>query len=77
MSLNTIPISEKIKQLRKRLNLTQEEFARDYDLPIGTIRNWEQSRRIKFDAATRLLISMIEKDPEGMREIVVSVSQEK
>ncbi len=31
-----------LRALRKRLNLTQEEFARRFHLPLGTIRDWEQ-----------------------------------
>jgi putative transcriptional regulator len=31
-----------VRALRKRLNLTQEEFAKRFHLPLGTVRDWEQ-----------------------------------
>ena len=31
-----------IAGLRRRLGLTQHEFARRYRLPVGTVRDWEQ-----------------------------------
>ena len=31
-----------VHALRKKLNLTQEEFAARFHLPLGTIRDWEQ-----------------------------------
>ena len=32
--------------LRRRLGLTQDEFARRYRLPVGTVRDWEQGRSV-------------------------------
>ena len=32
-----------VRALRKKLNLTQEEFAARFRLPIGTVRDWEQA----------------------------------
>ena len=31
-----------VRALRKKLNLTQEEFAARFHLPLGTVRDWEQ-----------------------------------
>jgi len=33
-----------VRALRKKLNLTQEEFAARFHLPLGTVRDWEQRR---------------------------------
>jgi len=62
-------LSERLKQLRTKLQMTQDEFAAAYDLPIGTIKNWEQNRRKRPSQAVLLVVKMIEKDPEGMMEI--------
>ncbi len=32
------------KTLRRALGLTQQEFATRYQIPIGTLRDWEQGR---------------------------------
>ena len=33
------------KIIRRALDLTQEEFALRYHIPLGTLRDWEQGRR--------------------------------
>ena len=32
------------KTIRRALELTQEEFAARYHIPLGTLRDWEQGR---------------------------------
>lgn len=48
---------------RKRLGLKQAEFAARIELPLETIRNWEQGRRYPTGAAKSLL-KVLEKAPE-------------
>ncbi len=33
-----------IKRIRWQLGLSQEDFARRFEIPIGTLRDWEQGR---------------------------------
>jgi putative transcriptional regulator len=33
-----------VKTLRRALGLTQEEFATQFYIPLGTLRDWEQGR---------------------------------
>lgn len=58
--------ADRLIKLRHRLGLSQAQFADRYGLPIGTVRNWEQGRRSKVDASGSLLLSLIERDPDGM-----------
>ena len=51
------------KHLRFRLGLTQEEFAARYQIPLGTLRDWEQ-HRAEPDQAARAYLKVIAKDPE-------------
>ncbi|MGQ0483728.1 MAG: helix-turn-helix domain-containing protein [Hyphomicrobiales bacterium] len=55
----------RIKTLRRVLQLTQEEFARRYHIPIGTLRDWEQGRS-EPDAPARALLKVIATDPDGV-----------
>src|SRR4051794_40277342 len=48
-----------VKHLRRRLGLTQEEFATRFHLPYATVRDWEQGVR-EPDAAARNLLQVIE-----------------
>ena len=34
----------RVKTLRRVLRLTQEEFASRFQIPLGTLRDWEQGR---------------------------------
>ena len=43
------------KHVRFKLGLSQEEFARRYGIPIGTLRDWEQHRTEPDTAATSYL----------------------
>jgi putative transcriptional regulator len=54
-----------VRALRKKLNMTQEEFAARFHLPLGTIRDWEQGAH-RPDQAAQVLLTVIEKDPNGV-----------
>jgi putative transcriptional regulator len=51
-----------VRALRLKLNMTQEEFAAKFHLPLGTIRDWEQGAH-QPDKAAQVLLKVIEKDP--------------
>jgi putative transcriptional regulator len=57
----------RVRTLRRQLSLTQEEFSARYHIPIGTLRDWEQSRT-EPDAPAKALLKLISADPEGAAE---------
>ena len=59
----------RVKVLRQRLGMTQVEFADAFQLPITTLRDWEQRRSVP-DAPARALLLAIERDPEAMRRLL-------
>ena len=59
----------RVKVLRRRLGMTQAEFAEAFHLPITTLRDWEQHRSTP-DAPARALLLAIERDPEVMRRLL-------
>lgn len=54
-----------VKKLRERLGLTQEVFAATYRIPIGTLRDWEQRRKLP-DAPARAYLTVIARNPEAV-----------
>ena len=54
------------KLIRRALELTQEEFAARYHIPIGTLRDWEQGRT-EPDQANQAYLKVIAADPEFVR----------
>lgn len=57
----------RVKTLRRALELTQEEFAARYGIPLGTLRDWEQGRSAP-DQPARAYLTVIARDPEGVRK---------
>ena len=49
--------------IRRALGLSQDEFARHYRIPIGTLRDWEQGRA-EPDAAARAYLLVIAREPD-------------
>ncbi len=35
-----------IRDIRKKLGMTQQQFAKQYHIKLQTIRNWEQAKRL-------------------------------
>jgi putative transcriptional regulator len=54
-----------IRALRQKLNLTQEEFATRFHLPLGTVRDWEQGAH-RPDKAAQILLMVIANDPDAV-----------
>lgn len=53
------------RRIRERLGLTQEQFAERFEIPLGTLRDWEQ-RVSEPDRSARTLLRVIEQDPEAV-----------
>ncbi len=54
-----------VRALREKLNLTQEQFAARFHLPLGTVRDWEQGAH-RPDRAAQVLLTVIESDPDAV-----------
>jgi putative transcriptional regulator len=52
-----------VRDLRRRARLTQLEFAARLGVPVETIRNWEQGKRVPRGPA-RALLAVIAHAPE-------------
>lgn len=48
--------SDDVVSFRKALGLTQEEFANQFDVPLTTLRNWEQKRSQPVISQARLVL---------------------
>ena len=60
-----------VRALRKRLGLSQAEFAARFHLPLGTIRDWEQGAH-RPDKAAQVLLTVIAKDPDAVTRALKS-----
>jgi putative transcriptional regulator len=53
--------------IRRALGLSQEEFAQRFQIPLGTLRDWEQGRK-EPDAAARAYLVVIGRNPFAVAE---------
>lgn len=48
-------MGQRLQRLRQAANLSQADLAKASNVPIGTLRNWEQDRRIpRLDTAAAI-----------------------
>ena len=58
------------RSVRKRLGLSQAGFAARFQIPIGTLRDWEQNRK-QPDATALAYLRVITRDPETVARILI------
>ena len=61
-----------VAAIRKRLGLSQQEFARRFGLSVAMVRDWEQKRR-NPDRAARTLLLVIDRNPKAV-ELALSAA---
>jgi len=58
-----------VKVIRRALELTQAEFATRYQIPLGTLRDWEQGRT-EPDQPARAYLKLIAHDPAHVDQVL-------
>ncbi len=58
-----------VKQLRKKIGMTQLEFAAAFGISVGTLRHWERGDRMPRGPA-RILLNLVEKDPGAILKVL-------
>ena len=59
------PSAQRILALRKRMKLSRQKFADRFGLDARALQDWEQGRRVP-DRAARVLLTVIDRDPEAV-----------
>lgn len=60
-----------VRVIRVRTGLSQAEFARSIGIKKATLLNWEHRRR-KPQGPARILLAMIDKDPDIVQRMLAS-----
>lgn len=55
--------------LRRKLGLTQEEFARQFEISLSTLRAWEDGSR-HMDRTAVSYLTVIEASPDAVRRVL-------
>ena len=61
-----VPQSIDVKKLREKLKMSQPEFALKFGFSLGTLRQWEQGRRLP-DGPARVLLTVISHSPAAVK----------
>jgi putative transcriptional regulator len=61
-----------VRTVRRRLRLSQTEFAARFHLPVGTLRDWEPDRR-QPDAPTLAYLRAIAREPDLVAKALTPV----
>jgi len=64
--LDRMAFAARLKRLRERFGLSQAAFAREFKIPVGNIRDWEQGRSRPETAAVAYL-RVIEREPDAVK----------
>lgn len=62
-----IPPEIDVKAIRRKLGMTQEEFAGRFGFSIKTLRHWEQKQRVP-EGPTRAYLLVIDRDPSAVQK---------
>jgi putative transcriptional regulator len=62
-------------RIRKKINMSQSQFAAYFGVSVRTIQEWEQGRVVPSRSA-RAFLTVIDREPEAVRRALVSFSTE-
>lgn len=62
-------MGRRFRILRHKLDLTQEQFAQTYGIPLHSLRQYEMGRYMP-PPATRAYLKVIEAEPEVVKRVV-------
>ena len=65
------PYQVDVAALRKRLDMTQEQFAARFGFSVATLRHWERGDRTPHGAAL-VLLNLIDRDPQAVIRALVA-----
>jgi len=66
-----LPGDVDVQAIRKRLGMSQAEFSARFGIPPGTLRDWEQGRRVP-EGPARVLLKVIEIDPKAVERALAA-----
>jgi len=62
---------KRVKAIRKSVAKSPREFERRFGVPARTVEGWEQGKKV--DVAARVLLTVIEKEPEAVERALSGV----
>jgi len=70
-----IPAMVDVRSIRKKLQMTQTDFARTFGFKLATLRHWEQQTRTP-EGPTRAYLLVIDREPDVVRRVLLEPAQD-
>lgn len=67
-----VPADVDVRGIRRRISLSQDDFAAEFGFSVTQIRDWEQGRSRPLGAARAYLL-MIDVAPEDVRRLLAAI----
>lgn len=61
-----VPRRIDVRSIRRRLGLSQSQFAEAFGFRLDAVQNWEQGRRAPA-ASTRAFLTVIQREPDAVQ----------
>ena len=68
-----IPDEIDVARIRKKINMSQRQFAAYFGVSVRTVQEWEQGRAVPSRTA-RAFLTVIDREPEAVRRALVGFS---
>jgi putative transcriptional regulator len=62
-----------VKKVRKKIGMTQKDFALSFGISLGTLRHWERGDR-KPKGPALVLLNLVKRDPQTVLRLLSSSS---
>ena len=69
----SVPQNINVKAIRRKLQMSQQEFSDSFGFSIHSIRNWEQGKRHPRGTA-RVLLTVIERNPQAVQHALADTA---
>ena len=60
-----------VRAIRRKLHMSQQEFATAFHIPLATLKNWEQGRRAP-DAPAIAYLQVIARQPQVIQDALAA-----
>jgi putative transcriptional regulator len=66
-----VPDEVDVRTIRRKLGMSQRQFAASFGFALDAVQNWEQGRR-RPEGAARVFLKVIEREPDAVRRALAA-----
>jgi putative transcriptional regulator len=66
-----VPDQIDVRAIRRKLGMSQRQFAASFGFELDTVQNWEQGRR-RPEGAARAFLKVIDREPDAVRRALAA-----